>query len=664
MARGDGNAKRRGAGAGVRLRAEAAPAYGSPPAMRSVLVALFALGFAAAPAVVGSETAALWSREVQPLFDVRCSKCHGLIERKAGLELDSVEAVLKGSHDGAVVQPGRPEASPLFQVLAPDADPHMPPKKQVTDAERESVRRWIVSLGQGTPTFAADAAPEPRAFGSVEDAVNTVIAEGWAKDHAGPAAEVEDRTWCRRVYLDLVGRIPRTAEVEAFLSVPAASRRAELVDQLLASPAYAVRMRELWDVFLLGRPKRESQEGRREKQGWWGYLERRFAADTPWNQVVRELLVARPEAADTKGSSWFLYERRNDHQAMAEATATLIYGTRIDCAQCHDHPLARDIHQAHYWGLVAAFNRSKNVEGGDELAESAIGGFINFTNLKKESQPALLTLLGGKTIAETRPAPEAKEEDPAEGYVDPAAKVRIPKFSRRAALAEAATTDNPRLAAAFVNRMWAVFFGRGLVQPVDEMNARNPASHPELLEWLAQDFAAHEYRVRRFVRGLVLSRPYALARAPEAADVTAAARFSAALERPLTAEQIARSWRVALGLEPEDESLRRAVVAALPEVLPREYQATFQQAQFLTHTPALGALLTPEKSPAIERILHETLPAAQVRAAFEAVLGRSPDAEEAARVESFVASSKGTPEATVREVLWALLTSAEFLTSP
>lgn len=632
--------------------------------MRPGLVALFAFGLAAALPVVGSEAAGLWAREVQPLFDTRCSKCHGLIERKAGLELDSMEAVLKGGKEGAVVQPGHPEASVLYQVLAADADPHMPPKKQVSEGERESVRRWIAALGQGVNAPTVDAPPEPRAFGSIAEAVNTVLEEAWTRDKVRPVGDADDRTWCRRVYLDLVGRIPSTAEVEAFLAAPAEGRRAELVDQLLGSPAYAVRLRELWDVFLMGRPKRESHEGRREKQGWWGYLERRFAADVAWNQVVRELLVARPDSSETKGSSWFLYERRNDHQAMAEATATLIYGTRIDCAQCHDHPLARDIRQAHYWGLVAAFNRSKNVEGGDELSESAIGGFINFTNLKKESQPALLTLLGGRTIEETRPAPDAKEEDREEGYVDASAKARIPKFSRRAALAEAATTDNPRLAAAFVNRMWAVFFGRGLVHPVDEMNARNPASHPELLAWLARDFAAHEFRARRFVRGLVLSRPYGLARSPEAADPTAEPRYASALERPLSAEQIARSWRVALGLDPEDETLRRAVVAALPDVLPREYQATFQQAQFLAHAPALRALLTTEKSPVMGRILQETGPMARVRIAFEAVLGRGPDAEESERLERFVAHPDRAPAEAVRELLWALLTSAEFLTVP
>lgn len=109
----------------------------------------------------------------------------------------------------------------------------------------------------------------------------------------------------------------------------------------------------------------------------------------------------------------------DDAQAIAEAVGPVVYGTRIDCAQCHDHPLAREVKQAHYWGLVAAFNRSKNAEGGTDVGESAIGGFANFTNLMKESQPAVITLLDGRTIEEKRPSADAKEEELDELYRDP-----------------------------------------------------------------------------------------------------------------------------------------------------------------------------------------------------------------------------------------------------
>ena len=109
---------------------------------------------------------------------------------------------------------------------------------------------------------------------------------------------------------------------------------------------------------------RGRREERRRENGWFAFLESAFKQNRPWNEVVRAMITARPEKPEDKGALWFLYERRNEHQQIAEAVAPVIYGTKIDCAQCHDHPLAREIKQGHYWGLVAAFNRSKNVEKG------------------------------------------------------------------------------------------------------------------------------------------------------------------------------------------------------------------------------------------------------------------------------------------------------------
>src|SRR5205814_708313 len=191
---------------------------------------------------------------------------------------------------------------------------------------------------------------------------------------------------------------------------------------------------------------------------------------------------------------------------MAEAIAPLAFGVQIGCAQCHNHPLAAEIEQRHYWGLVAALNRSKNVDAksGPGISESATGGFVSFANLKKESQPAVLAFLNGKIVPEKRPAEGEKEKDVPELYVVPPAKEKekpenpaVPKFSRRAALAEAVTHDNPMLARAFVNRVWALLLGRGIVQPVDQMDSRHRASHPVLLAWLAHDFEANGFAVKR-----------------------------------------------------------------------------------------------------------------------------------------------------------------------
>ena len=631
--------------------------------LRRAIPFLVLLSLLVAAAARGADPAALWSAKVQPLLDLQCVKCHGPIDQHGGLELDTPAAVLKGGDDGAVVVPGHPEASRLWQNLAADADQHMPPEKQLTAAEQEVIREWIAALAvQSEPPLAPSARSEPpRQFASMTDAIDFFVAEGWAARGVEPAPPIDDRTWCRRLSLDLAGRIPTAAEVDEFLAQPADSRRSTLVDRLLASDDYAVRMRELWDLFLMGRGKRQSQEERRRQNGWWAYLENAFRTNQPWDEVVRELLVARPDSPEKKGASWFLYERRNDHQLIAEAVAPLVYGTRVDCAQCHDHPLAREIKQAHYWGLVAAFNRGKNVEGSAAVAESAVGGFVNFTNLKKESQPALLTLLGGRTLPENWPAGDQPEEDSDEKYVDPAAKPRVPKFSRREAFAAAATRDNPLLARGFVNRLWAVLIGRGIVAPADEMNARNTPSHPELLDWLAQDFATHQHDIRRTVRGIVLSRVYGLGRAAGPVPPEA---FAGALERPLAAEQLARSWRIAAGLSPENEALRRATVTALPEVLPREYSATYQQAQFFSNAPDLQEILKPDPGSTAASLAALPDTSARVQGAFLAVYGRLPDTEEAAHAAQLFDPLPAAPAEPIRDLLWALLTSAEFLTVP
>src|SRR6185369_15328142 len=202
-------------------------------------------------------------------------------------------------------------------------------------------------------------------------------------------------------------------------------------------------------------------ENRRTDEKWFAFLDDAFRRNRPWNEVVREMIVARPQRPEDRGAVWFLYERENNAQMIAEALAPVVFGLQIKCAQCHDHMVAREIKQAHYWGMVTAFNRSKNVDtpDGPGVAESAIGGFVSFANLKKESQPATLTFFNGRNVDETRPKDGEKEADRPDLYLVPPAKETeapsgrgprrertvkadqpaVPKFSRRVAFADAAT---------------------------------------------------------------------------------------------------------------------------------------------------------------------------------------------------------------------------------
>ena len=615
-----------------------------------------------APLVRAADPDALWNGGVQALFDQQCVKCHGPLKQKSGLELDTVEMALRGNEDGAVILPGKPDESPLIAALAPGADPHMPPKKQLSPDEIAKLRGWIAALGKPAPAVADPSLDVEHPPAEPSAAINYFLAAGWRKRGLTPSAMGDDRTFVRRVFLDLAGHIPAREDVEPFLADQAPEKRAALVDRLLASDECARTFREIWDALLMGR-NAGRREQRRRDNGWFAFLENAFKQNRPWDEVVRAMIVARPESPEDKGSLWFLFERRNEFQQIAEALAPVIYGTKVDCAQCHDHPLAREIRQGHYWGLVAAFNRSKNVEkGAPAVGESAVGGFVNFTNLKKESQPAVLMMLTGRTVEEARPAPDTKQDDAPEGYVDPAAPVKVPKFSRRAALADAVTRDNPLLARAFVNHTWAILLGRGIVHPMDEMNSKNPPSHPELLDWLAKDFAAHGYDMRRLVRAIVLSRAYQLATwagsnppAPEA--------FAAAAEKAIPAETLARSAGIASGRVAEDAALRLAFAEAFPDILPRVPRATIQQAMLLANSARLAGLFKPESGNAAVRL--GAIPAVEerVREAFRLTLIRQPDDDELTQGMKFLDAHAERPAEAAGQLLWSLVTGPEFLTN-
>lgn len=641
------------------------------------------------------EAQALWIAHVEPILNRNCYKCHGGVQQKGGLDLRLPQSILKGGDDGSAIVPGRPGDSLLVKRLLATDDEHMPPdeNKRLKPDDVELIKRWVEKLPVAAGTSSSSTSKvawsgnvpslieiatqskwQPPGKMSPSQVIDYLIERRWQEQHVSASDLCDDRTYVRRIFLDVIGRIPTRTETAAFVNDSASDKRARLVDQLLASSEYSKHLAEVLDVVLM---ERKGNEAERKSNGWLAYLERSIAANRPWDQMVYDMIAARSQSAEQKGALWFLYERKNNYQLMAEAVAPVAFGVQIGCAQCHDHPLAHEIGQKHYWGLVAAFNRSTNVDtdAGLGVAESAIGGFVTFTNLKKESQPAVLTVLSGQTIAEQRPAVGAKEEDFADRYliVPPkekkrAAQAAIPKFSRRQKLAEAVTRENPLLARAFVNRMWALLMGRGLVPMVDQMDSRHPASHPELLAWLATDFEKSGYDIKRLMRTILLSRTYQLDSRFKGSTPPAPELFARGLEKPLMAEVLWRSLLVVSGqpmssAEQSDnaQKLRRTLMTTFPDVCATEYNASLQQAMFLSNNPGLNGLFKPDGQNTTARLLQISDQNQRVREAFEIVLGRLPTNEEMTRTVAYLDSRADRPEAGVRQMLWALVTDAEFL---
>jgi hypothetical protein len=633
----------------------------------------------------------VWTAVVEPLLDKKCLKCHAGVRQYGGLDLRSLETILRGGERGPAIIPGKPGESRILQFVALKSSPHMPPdeKKQLTPEEIAVLKGWIAQLpvpksklASGTstnntwvPEYLAEykrifqSREVPPAKLSAEATIDWFLQTDWRRDKIEPARLCDDSTFARRIYLDIAGRIPSKDELKLFLADTRSDKRRRLADKLIASDEYPRHMREVFDTVLMGRPTDRNARQRAES-GWNAYLEESFKANRPWNEMVHDILVARSADGPTRGAVWFLAERKDNHQAMAEAAAPVVFGVQIKCAQCHNHPLSWEIEQRHYWGLVAAFNRSKNVntENGVGVGESAIGGFINFANLKKESQPATLTFLNGKSVPEKIPGANEKEIDNPDLYLVPPPKdggkphtAAVPKFSRREAFAEVTTRNNPLLARAFVNRMWADLMGRGIVHPADQIDSRHRPSHPELLEWLARDFDQSGYDIKRLVRNIVFTRAYQLDSTPSGKTTPRPESFARAVERPLSAEQLLHSLWVATGNKPDAKpatELERTFAVTFPDLMPDTYSPSLQQALFLTNSPVLDDLLKPSPGSTLAKLIALGSNAARVKEAFSTVLGRAPDAVELQQCQSMIVGQ--SPEKASRNLLWALLTCAEF----
>jgi len=659
-----------------------------------MLLRLFLLIFVCLAGVFPPATKAAvrpeWTGEVEPILDRHCFKCHGGVKQKGGLDLRSLETMLRGGESGPAIVPHESSNSRLIQFIQPGAEPHMPPdeKKQLSPGEISVLRKWVDSLPRPRglssnhlltntawiESYAGDLKASqkpvwtPPAKTTPAEAIDGFLTRSWRKNKIRPAPESDNSVFIRRVYLDLAGRIPSQEERDRFLADSQSGKQKRLVDNLLESDEYPRHMREIFDVVLMGRPS-PANEPLRSEHGWNGYLEKSFRENRPWDQMVRDMIRARGTHDSNKGAYWFLYEKENNHQAMAEAVAPLAFGVNIKCAQCHNHPMAWEIEQRHYWGMVAAFNRSKPVQtpSGPAVSESAIGGFVNFANLKKESQPALLAFLNGKTVEEKWPVSDSKEEDKTELYRVPPPKdekkekapAAVPIFSRRDILATIATEENPALAQAMVNRIWLQLMGRGLVHPVDQLDSRHPASHPELLRWLSADFERYGFDVKRLIRSIVLSSAYQLESAMPGEKKPAAESFAWALEKPLSAEQLFRSTLVALNMEEKEcGEFRKALLNHFPGVMQVSYNPSLQQAMFFSNSPLVNDLLKPKGRNTAARLLALEGVENRIRSGFDMVLGREPDLEEMAGLRSFLAVKPG--EKGVRDLLWTLLTSVEF----
>jgi hypothetical protein len=377
----------------------------------------------------------------------------------------------------------------------------------------------------------------------------------------GPVApQADDATFVRRATLDLIGRIPTKDEVEAFLTDETPDKRQRWIDTLLAGPEYPRHMAVVFDLMLM-----ERRGGKHVKsEQFRGYLEQAFAENRSWQRMATEILAADGTDEKNRSASAFYLEREVEPNLLTRDVGRIFFGVDLQCAQCHDHPLIQDYHQADYYGLQAFFVRSRLFQENKKpalIAEQATGE-ASFRSVFTDREGMIGPRVpGGEELVAVTLKPDEQYQVP------PGKNVReIPTHSRLQQLAKLLTEAPPdAFQKNIVNRLWAHMFGRGLVEPVDLAHASNPAMHPQVLELLAGRFAAADYDIRWLLKEIALSETYQRSfQLPElqAAIDDAGQRIEAATATADTAQQ--QSYDADTRVDELIETLDAAVAEAKP----------------------------------------------------------------------------------------------------
>jgi len=466
-----------------------------------------------------------------------------------------------------------------------------------------------------------------------------------------PSELADDATYLRRAYLDCIGTLPTADEARTFLELTEADKRQRLAAELLERPEYADYWTMRWADILRVDKDAILPQGAVAMTRW---LRRQLSENRPYDEWAREIITAQGDSG-AEGPAAF-YKALATPELLSRSVSQVFLGVRIECAQCHHHPFER-WGQEDYFALAGFFTgvTRKPLPGGGEAILANGGTDLNHP---RTNQPVPTRALGAAAVDLT-------------GVSD-----------RRRALADWMTAaDNPFFARSAANRLWAHYFGRGLVEPLDDLRATNPAVNEPLLDALAAHLRETGYDLRAFTRTLLASRTYQLASQPNAENDSDEQNFSHAVAKVLPAEVLLDALCQATGVpekfngwpagyravEVWDNRMPsyffrifgRPVRASVCEC-ERSGEPSIAQALHLMNSPEVIDKIQHRRGLA-RRLAESDLPAEGVIDALcLATLSRHPQSEEAALLAEAFAQSENR-RAAAEDILWALLNSKEFL---
>jgi hypothetical protein len=504
----------------------------------------------------------------------------------------------------------------------------------------------------GSTAAAGEAIPEQASlssndFRAMAARVDELLAARWNDEGVSPAPLAADGEFIRRAYLDLTGVIPPVAEVRAFLKDESSEKRERLIERLLASPAHATHLATTWRNIML--PAGFEAGDVNSVLGVQNWLRNRFAENMRYDRIVSELLVA--TGGRETGPALFYTALELKPEELAANTARIFLGVQIQCAQCHDHPFDH-WKQTDFWGYAAFFAQLQRNE--------AMAGMMNVALIDNDQGDVKLP----------RPSVIVPPKYP-EG---PTAGADEGGYRRQQLSIWMASRDNPYLARAMVNRVWSHLFGRGIVEPVDDLGPRNPPSHPELLDELTDYFLQTGFDVRMLYRTLANTRAYQLSSESVSED-SPPELFARMMVKSLTAEQLYDSLSQAALRNPaamgQSGSSSRFFDPQRREFLARMQTSNRSAAEFDAGLPQALMLMNGEVMvEATDKDRSRMLGALdapwftdekRIETLFLAAYARAPGDEELKRSLTYLENgAAGGRRQALGDVFWALLNSAEF----
>jgi hypothetical protein len=497
--------------------------------------------------------------------------------------------------------------------------------------------------------------------------INQQIRQGWDENQIAPSPAADDEEWLRRVSLDLHGHIPFWKDIDHFRKDKNPNKRAALVDKMLDDPAFVRNWTTLWTNLTVGR-----QTARQvSRAGIQKFFREAFAQNRPWNEIVYDLVAAEGRNDENGAVNYLLAQMATrDEMVLATAKTTRLFmGVQLQCAQCHNHPFD-PWKQAQFWELNSflrqtrpiehrSFNRSTGQRMTDytELVRSDFSGPVYYEKRSGEMQVAYPVFFDKK--------------------VDPGSNV-----DRRKELARLMTSgDKPYIAQAFVNRTWGHFFGYGFSNPVDDIGARHPPSHPELLERLSREFVKNRYDVRGLIRWIVNSDAYQLTsrmsnkNTKDDPGLGPAPLFSRMYPKALEAEQLYDSLLIATDADhavhadwsvrqkQRDEWLQQFIIAFGTDENDEAttFNGTIPQALLMMNGQLIEKATSGESGSFLHKVIDsENTDTQKIHRLYLATLSRHPRGRELGAAEHLVELYPDKLPG-YQDLFWALLNSNEFI---